>query len=210
MKVYKHWTEFPMAQWRWPNFSPQELACRGTGKLAVDERSMDMLQELRNRLGKPVILNSAYRSPEHNKRVGGAPGSYHLKAMAFDCRQDNQNPQQFIATAKAVGFKGIGEYADKGFTHIDTRSQPAKFGSKDWPDARHQQTPEFTPEPPANKGQKALTETGGVAVIIAAGREVVNEAAPILSEEQLAYASVAVALIALFFIVRRYMRNEDE
>jgi hypothetical protein len=199
-----------MDEWRWPNFSPEELACRGTGKLAIDKHSMDMLQELRNRLGKPIILNSAYRSPEHNRRVGGAKQSFHLKAMAYDCRQDNQDPQEFIHLAKAVGFNGIGQYADKGFTHIDSRVNPATFGSKNWPKSSTRHTPQFQPEPDAKKGQRALTETGGVGLIIAAGREVVKEAAPVLTEQQLAYASAAVALIGLFFIVRKYMRNEDE
>lgn len=210
MKVYKHWTRFPMSEWRWPNFSPEEMACRGTGKVAIDERSMDMLQELRNRLGKPIIVNSAYRSPEHNRRVGGAKGSYHMKAMAFDCRQDNQDPQEFIYHAKQVGFRGIGQYADKGFTHIDTRDYDASFGSKPWPDARKSMTPRFKEEPLPSKNMDAAKETGTLGAVIFAADRVVREAAPVLDETALTYASTAVALLALFFIVRKYMRNEDE
>lgn len=209
MKVYNHWTAFPTDQWRWPSFSPQELACRGTGKLAIDERSMDMLQELRNRLGRPMILNSAYRSPEHNRRVGGAKGSLHMKAMAYDCRMDNHDPQEFIRIAKEVGFKGIGEYADKGFTHIDSRSNPASFGTKKWPEAAKRQTPRYTPEPEPYKKTRAAGETAGVAVLVAAADEVVRTAAPLLDPHAVTLASTAVALIALFFIVRRFMRDED-
>ena len=29
------------AAWRWPNFSPAEIACRGTGKLLVNEAALD-------------------------------------------------------------------------------------------------------------------------------------------------------------------------
>lgn len=210
MKVYDHWTHYPMDKWRWESFSPQELACRGTGKLAVDERSMDMLQELRNKLGRPIILNSAYRSPEHNKRVGGAKGSLHMKALAYDCRMDNHDPHVFMEAAYAVGFRGIGQYADKGFTHIDTRSDPASFGTKKWPETNIQNTPDFQPEPVPMKKTRAVVETGGVAVVVAAMDNVVKEAAPILDERALTMASTAVALIALFFIVKRYMRNEDE
>jgi len=32
-KIYASWKDFPMSQWRWPDFSPQEMACRGTGRL---------------------------------------------------------------------------------------------------------------------------------------------------------------------------------
>lgn len=209
MKIYDHWTEFPMSEWRWDNFSPEELACRGTGKLAIDERSMDMLQKLRTVLGKPIILNSAYRSPEHNRRVGGAKGSLHMKAMAYDCRMDNHDPQYFMEVAKNVGFNGIGQYADKGFTHIDTRSQPAYFGTKNWPRYSNNVTPQFQPEPEPKKVQQAAKETGGVGVIIAAADTVVKEAAPLLNETMISMASTGVALIALFFIVRKFMREED-
>lgn len=30
---YDHWREAPEEAWRWPTFSPAEIACRGTGKL---------------------------------------------------------------------------------------------------------------------------------------------------------------------------------
>ena len=44
---------------QWPNFSPAEIACRGTGKLLINEAALDMLQALRDRLGKPLIVRSA-------------------------------------------------------------------------------------------------------------------------------------------------------
>src|SRR5690606_23456037 len=69
---YDHWREAPGGTWRWPNFSPAEIACRGTGKLLVNEPALDKLQALRDRLGKPLTVRSAYRSPEHNRAVGGA------------------------------------------------------------------------------------------------------------------------------------------
>jgi len=42
------------------------------------------LQLLRDELGKPIIINSGYRDLAHNKRVGGATNSYHLRGMAAD------------------------------------------------------------------------------------------------------------------------------
>ena len=49
----------PAAVWRWPNFSPAEIVCRGTGRLLVNEPALDKLQALRDRLGKPLIVPSA-------------------------------------------------------------------------------------------------------------------------------------------------------
>lgn len=56
---FDHWREAPEDDWRWPNFSPSEIACRGTGKLLINEPALDKLQALRDRLGKPLIVRSA-------------------------------------------------------------------------------------------------------------------------------------------------------
>ena len=47
MTFYTHWRDVPAAAWRWPNFSPAEIACRGTGKLLVNAAALDKLQALR-------------------------------------------------------------------------------------------------------------------------------------------------------------------
>ena len=60
------------------------MACRGTGRLLLNEAALDKLQALRGRLRKPLIVRSAYRSPEHNRAVGGAKASKHLEDVAFD------------------------------------------------------------------------------------------------------------------------------
>ena len=44
----------------------------------------NVLQPLRDYLGEPVIINSGYRSPELNKKVGGEKESQHLKGEAAD------------------------------------------------------------------------------------------------------------------------------
>ena len=52
--------------------------------MLVNEPSLDKLQALRDRLGKPLIVRSAYRTPEHNRAVGGATHSKHMDGAAFD------------------------------------------------------------------------------------------------------------------------------
>ena len=115
MTFYTHWRDVPTAAWRWPNFSPAEIACRGTGKLLVNEAALDKLQALRDRLGKPLIVLSAYRSPEHNRAVGGAKASKHMEGIAFDIAMANHDPEAFEAAARAVGFQGFGFYPRSGF-----------------------------------------------------------------------------------------------
>jgi zinc D-Ala-D-Ala carboxypeptidase len=119
---YRDWCDVPKNAWRWPNFSPAEIACRGTGKLLINEPALDRLQALRDRLGKPLIVRSAYRSPEHNRAVGGAGRLKQLDGTAFDIAMANHDPAAFEASARAVGFFGFGFYPRSGFMHIDLGS----------------------------------------------------------------------------------------
>ena len=112
---YDHWREAQADDWRWPNFSPAEIACRGTGKLLINKLALDKLQALRDRLGKPLIVRSAYRSPEHNRAVGGAAYSKHLDSAAFDIAMANHDPVAFESVARDVGFLGFGFYPRSGF-----------------------------------------------------------------------------------------------
>jgi uncharacterized protein YcbK (DUF882 family) len=102
--------------WRWPNFTPKEIACQGTGSLLVNTPALNRLQLLRDLLGIPLTVLSAYRSPRHNALVGGAPLSQHLDGAAFDLSL--VLPQREMREAAAdVGFTGFGGY--RSFIHID-------------------------------------------------------------------------------------------
>jgi hypothetical protein len=115
---YDHWRDVPEVTWRWPNFLPAEIACRGTGKLLINEPALDKLQAPRGRLGKPLIVHSAYRSPEHNRAVGGATRSKHMDGAAFVIAMANHDPVAFEAAGREVGFLGFGFYPHSGFMHI--------------------------------------------------------------------------------------------
>ena len=73
------------------NFNLEEFACKdGT---AVPERFYDNckelaenLQVLRDSLGVPLVVLSGFRTVTHNKKIGGAPASFHLTASAADIK----------------------------------------------------------------------------------------------------------------------------
>lgn len=46
-----------------------------------------MLQELRDKLSRPVVINSGYRQPAYNAKIGGDKKSPHLKGWAADIRK---------------------------------------------------------------------------------------------------------------------------
>lgn len=128
--LFDHFSQFPMEEWRWQNFTPAELACNGTGKLMVDFHAMDCLQSLRDDLGQPIYLNSAYRSPEYNKQVKGAKRSQHMEGKAFDLSMINHDPHEFEDAARRAGFNAFGFYVKQNFMHIDTRERAAIWGER--------------------------------------------------------------------------------
>jgi uncharacterized protein YcbK (DUF882 family) len=115
---YKNYRLVPKEQWRWLHFRPAEIACKGTGQILIVLEALDALENLRCRLGVPITINSAYRSPEHNHKIGGAPNSNHVKGIAFDIKLTAQFTREKLKEeAKKCGFKGFGDYDT--FVHID-------------------------------------------------------------------------------------------
>ena len=50
------------------------------------KRLCEWLEVLRKRAAEPIIINSGYRSPQLNRKIGGAPTSNHLTGCAADIR----------------------------------------------------------------------------------------------------------------------------
>lgn len=74
----------------------------------------------------PITVLSAYRTPAHNARVGGAPKSQHVQGRALDLRvPDGMTLDTFEATVRALcattKIRGIGRYPRKRSLHIDVR-----------------------------------------------------------------------------------------
>ena len=53
------------------------------------KRVCGWLEVLRERYGAPIIINSGYRSPQLNKKIGGVATSNHLTGCAADIRVEN-------------------------------------------------------------------------------------------------------------------------
>jgi hypothetical protein len=213
---YDHWRDVPEGAWRWPSFSPAEIACRGTGKLLINETALDRLQALRDRLAKPLIVRSAYRSPTHNRAVGGAKGSKHLAGAAFDIAMSNHDPAAFEAAAREIGFLGFGFYPRSGFIHVDLG--PARQWGERFPVRETAFAAEIPPAREVLADSRTMKGGGaaGVATLGAAGVEVAQS---VLAETQsailplvpyldtLRWVFIAVALVGIGIAV--YARWDD-
>lgn len=112
------------------NFQVKEFACKdGSDPILIAPELVTILQAIRSHFGKPVVINSAYRTPQYNARkdVGGAPQSQHCYGTAADIAISGVSPKDVAAFAENLlsGRGGIGIYA--GFTHIDTREVKSRW-----------------------------------------------------------------------------------
>jgi uncharacterized protein YcbK (DUF882 family) len=64
------------------------------------------LQALRNEIGKPIQINSGYRSKSHNKSIGGVDNSQHVLGNAADLSSKNATPQKIYDTIEKLILKG--------------------------------------------------------------------------------------------------------
>lgn len=116
------------------NFSTWEFSCSCCGRHLCPEllrRLAIPLQELRDKLNKPIIIHSGYRCPKHNKAIGSAPTSQHVKGKAVDCHAVDITPEELARAASTVeAFRegGIGVYY--WGCHLDIRGKKARWGKK--------------------------------------------------------------------------------
>lgn len=110
------------------HFIGAEMACKdGAAEYMYAPELMRILENIREHFGKPVIINSGYRTPEWNTKIGGAKNSYHMKGMAADIVVKGVSSKQVAEYASVIMQNG-GVIRYTNFTHIDVRSQKYRKG----------------------------------------------------------------------------------
>lgn len=112
------------------NFKLREFRCKcGCGKALVDERLVEILQQIRDHFGKSVNINSGYRCATLNKAVGGDTNSSHMQGMAADIIVTGVKPSEVAKYAESIGVRRIGLY-DSGFVHIGSGTKKLFWKNK--------------------------------------------------------------------------------
>ncbi len=77
------------------------------------------MEKVRAALGKPILVNSAYRSATVNRKVGGVPTSAHCQGYAVDFRVTGMSPLEICRAIVAAGIKFDQLIEENGrWTHI--------------------------------------------------------------------------------------------
>ena len=110
------------------NFAVKEFACKdGSDAVLVAPRLVMVLQSLRSHFCAAVTINSGYRTPQYNARVGGVTDSQHCYGTAADIVVRGKTPAQVAAYARQLmpDWGGVGVY--DSFCHIDVREAKADW-----------------------------------------------------------------------------------
>ncbi|MEA2037039.1 MAG: D-Ala-D-Ala carboxypeptidase family metallohydrolase [Nanoarchaeota archaeon] len=106
-------------------FTKEELQCRASGQYRLAKGFVDALQALRVELDESMYVSSCCRSTEHNKTVGGAPGSFHICDGSDGCCAIDISIKSSAYAAKLVKLalnKGWSVGVSSKFIHLDRRT----------------------------------------------------------------------------------------
>ena len=118
------------------NFKLKEFECKCECDMPLEVyeniiKLASQLQFLRDYTGRPITINSAYRCPEHNAKVGGSKTSQHLLGKAADITIQSLKPAEVYALIEDLIDMGhllqggLGLYDT--FVHYDIRKTKARW-----------------------------------------------------------------------------------
>lgn len=101
-------------------FKESEFECHcGCGLMNIDQNLVYFLDDMRAKIGQPLIINSGCRCAEYNAKVGGKSESAHQEGKAVDVACGEGSLLRYLLVMYAIheGFKRIG--VAKSFVHLD-------------------------------------------------------------------------------------------
>ena len=119
-----------------PLFTLNEMACKdGSDEVLYSTELMSMLEKLRSYGGFTVHINSGYRSPSYNRKIGGASKSQHTLGTAADIvvKKDGKcvSGKLICCLCQDLGFRGVALIKGSGYAvHVDMRASGTYRGDE--------------------------------------------------------------------------------
>ena len=124
------------------NFSKSEFNCKCGCEMPNDildniKLLAIQLQTIREYVGQPIKINSAYRCELHNSIIGGVKTSQHILGKASDITINTFTPDEVVGVIEnllvnemlgSFYIGGLGRY--NTFTHLDIRSYKARWDKR--------------------------------------------------------------------------------
>lgn len=113
----------------WKYFKKEDFKCKCCDQNLIDDKLIDLLDELRELVGFPLPVTSGYRCPEHNAKVSstGLDGP-HTTGKAADLGVSRERAVKVLEVALKMEFTGIGvnQKGEARFVHLDIVPRPSR------------------------------------------------------------------------------------
>jgi uncharacterized protein YcbK (DUF882 family) len=110
-----------------------QCSCKKCDEQYISSELLDLLDQVREKYGKPIRVTSGYRCPEHNVAIGGKVGSSHVSGLAADIQPTLVTLDELDTLYEICYdiFDNIGDGRNKRFVHVDVR-EAKKSGKRTW------------------------------------------------------------------------------
>lgn len=118
----------------YPNFSKQEFDCTETGQNNMRPEYMAFIQQVRTIYGKPMIVNSGFRSITHSLEIVKPRVGEHTYGLAGDYKAHGADMLELAFIAYELDARRIGQYQNpkQRFIHIGLGDKFADFPAEPW------------------------------------------------------------------------------
>lgn len=100
-------------------FKKEEFTCKcGCGLNNINLKLVKILDEIRARLGVPVVVTSGTRCSKHNQDVQGVPNSRHVSGKAADIVARGKNKNEVLKLCKEYVNTGKARYTYTNDTNM--------------------------------------------------------------------------------------------
>jgi uncharacterized protein YcbK (DUF882 family) len=121
------------------NFKKSEFNCKCGCEMPNDVLGSirvlaEHLQAIRDASNAPILINSAYRCPDHNKAIGGVSNSQHVLGKASDINIKGWSANKTADFIEGLHNQwknrsgGLGRY--NNFVHIDIRNAYSRWDNR--------------------------------------------------------------------------------